>query len=144
MPMDGRLDFLVKTAPSAATSDLAFEASEAACFLNWLDSSKAKLPKSNPNGYSLKMLKTSFQLTEGAILRRFCISYPKLGMTRNGKLSTPSHTFPKTESEYSLLDILERSVAEKYFLSESQTQKLLLNLSGELKETGSTPPAESP
>lgn len=89
---------------------------------------KGKAPEDKPRWICLKMLRTFYQSMEAATIRRFCISYPKLDTTVNGSLSIPSHTFPKTESAFSLSDILERTVPEKYFLSESQTQKLLSSL----------------
>jgi len=124
----GRRASPAKTFPSAGINKQDSAENEADYFMKLLGSSRAKLPKINPDGFSLKMLRTSYQSMEDGILRRFCISYPKLGTTANGSLSIPSHTFPKTESAFSLSDILERDVPERYFLSESQTQKLLSNL----------------
>jgi|GEM_PF-1284667 len=134
----GRRASPAKTFPLAESTKPGSTERGADCFLKLLGSSRAKLPKIDPDGFCLKMLKTSYQSMEDGILRRFCISYPKLGTTANGSLSIPSHTFPKTESAFSLSDILETDAPEKYFLSDAQTQKLLLNLLGVAKGAGCT------
>ena len=51
--------------------------SEALSFLKSLDSSKARLPKIDPNGLSLKMLKICSPLIEDGTLRPFSIRWPK-------------------------------------------------------------------
>ena len=50
---------------------------EALSFLKSLDSSKARLPKIDPNGLSLKMLKICSPLIEDGTLRPFSIRWPK-------------------------------------------------------------------
>ena len=47
------------------------------------------------------------------------------GMTCNGKLLTARITSPKTESEYSLSEILEDKPDPKYFLSEKTKERIL-------------------
>ncbi len=47
------------------------------------------------------------------------------GMMWNGKCLTLKTTYHRTGSEYSLLDILEENVPEKYFLSREKTEQLL-------------------
>lgn len=56
----------------------------------------------------------------------FSLSWTKSGTMRSGKLSTQNTTvYHKTESECSLLDILEDEVDEKYFLSREQAEKIV-------------------
>ena len=122
MQTAGQPDSPAKTFQSVADNQGLMD-SAVVCFLKLLDSSRAKVPKINPDGYSLKMLRTCFQSMEDGILRSFCINYPKLGMTANVSLLIQSHTFPKLESDYSLSDTLVDMVPAKYFLSDGQTQK---------------------
>lgn len=47
-------------------------------------------------------------------------------MMRNGRLLTAKISeYRKTESDASLLDILETEVQQKYFLSKEQTEKII-------------------
>ena len=67
--------------------------------------------------------------SERGILPQFCLTYGKQGMTLNGSVSTVRISeSPSTGRECTLLDILEESVDEKYFLSAEQTQRLLKKL----------------
>ena len=102
--------------------------SEALSFLKSLDCSKARLPKINPNGLSLKMLKICSPLIEGGTLRPFSVRWPKSAIISNTDfLIHASTAFRKTgnESTLSLIDILEPRVDEKYFLSQRATERLL-------------------
>ena len=104
-------------------------AGEVDSFLRSLVSSKAQLPKIDPGGLSLRTLSIFCQAREAGILPPFYLRYGKQGMTWNGSVSTVKILeSPKTESECTLLDILEESVAEKYFLSPEQTKRLLKEL----------------
>ena len=91
--------------------------------------SKARLPKINPASLSLRTLSICCQAREAGILPPFCLTYGKQGMTLNGSVSTVRISeSPSTGRECTLLDILEESVDEKYFLSAEQTQRLLKKL----------------
>ena len=101
---------------------------EALSFLKLLDSSKARLPKIDPNGLSLKMLKICSPLIGDGTLRPFSIRWPKSAIISNTDcLIHASTAFRKTgsESTLSLIDILEPTVDEKYFLSPQATARLL-------------------
>ena len=101
---------------------------EALSFLKLLDCSKARLPKIDPNGLSLKMLKICSPLIEGGTLRPFSVRWPKSAIISNTDfLIRASTAFRKTgnESTLSLIDILEPEVDEKYFLSQRATERLL-------------------
>ena len=65
----------------------------------------------------------------GGDLPPFSLTYGKQGMMLNGSVSTQKISeCHSTENECTLLDILEESVDEKYFLSADQTERLLKKL----------------
>ena len=106
------------------------QASEALSFLKSLGSSKARLPKIDPNGLSLKMLKICSPLIEDGTLRPFSIRWPHSATISNTDCSIQSISAPlKIESEcsLSLADILEPDADPKYFLSPQAVAKLLSN-----------------
>lgn len=124
----GLLDFLAQTYPCQENGQVLPE-SEVDSFLRLLVCSKARLPKISPESLSLRMLNICCQAREAGILPPFCLTYGKQGMTLNGSVSTvKTSESPSTGSECTLLDILEESVDEKYFLSAEQTQRLLKKL----------------
>lgn len=125
--ISGLPDFLVRTFLSAVNKE-GLQENEALSFLKLLDCSKAKMPKIDPNGLSLKMLKICFPLIEDGTLRPFSLRWSKSAIISNTDcLIQNSTAYRKTENEciLSLIDILEPTVDEKYFLSEHQTQRLL-------------------
>ena len=80
----------------------------------------------DPNGCSLRMLRTLLAYTGDSILDGYSLKWHGGGTMRNGELSTVRiMVFPKTGSECSLSDILEDSVDEKYFLSETAMKRLM-------------------
>lgn len=94
--------------------------------------------KIDPSGLSLRMLRTLSALNRDGVLPDASLHWEKLGTFVSGRSSTLNTlttlqesvfpAFPKTEREYtSLADLLEQEVDEKYFLSNEQTQKILLN-----------------
>ena len=89
----------------------------------FLDSSKKKR---DLNGYSSRMLRICFQLMQDGISPDFSVAWTRGGTMRNGKFSTLKNSeYHRTEKGYSLSDILENEVDEKYYLSEEQTKKIL-------------------
>ena len=123
----GQADSRVRTFLYLAGNE-GLQASEALSFLKSLDSSKARLPKIDPNGLSLKMLKICSPLIEDGTLRPFSIRWPKSAIISNTDcLIHASTAFRKTgnASTLSLIDILEPRVDEKYFLSPQATARLL-------------------
>ena len=85
--------------------------------------------KIDPNGFSLKMLKTSLTSTGDWTSSISSIHWTRSGMILNGTCIIPKITeSPKTGSACILSDILEQEVEEKYFLSEEQTAKILATL----------------
>ncbi len=90
---------------------------------------KSTPAEDNPASLSLRTLSICCQAREAGILPPFCLTYGKQGMTLNGSVSTVRISeSPSTGRECTLLDILEESVDEKYFLSAEQTQRLLKKL----------------
>ena len=88
------------------------------------------LPKIDPNGLSLNMLKICSTLIADGTLRPFFIRWPKSAIISNTDcLIHASTAFRKTgnASTLSLIDILEPRVDEKYFLSPQATARLLYN-----------------
>lgn len=72
----GQADSRVRTFLYLAGNE-GLQENEALSFLKSLDSSKARLPKIDPNGLSLKMLKICSSLIEDGTLRPFSIRWPK-------------------------------------------------------------------
>ena len=91
---------------------------------------QGKMPKINPNGLSLKMLKICYPLIEDGTLQPFSIRWPHSAMIVSTDFLihaiTESHKI-ENGSTLSLIDILETKVPEKYFLSPEATEKLLSN-----------------
>ena len=67
-----------------------------------------------------------YLVTTPAKLTRQCLGFlPTWGIELNGRyLTARTSAFPKTESECSLSDILEESVADKYFLSDKVAKRI--------------------
>ena len=125
----GPEDSRVRTFLLAADKE-GLQENEARSFLKSLDCSKARLPKIDPNGLSLKMLKICSPLIEAGTLRQFSIRWPKSATISSTDYSIANSTaYLKTENGYtlSLIDILEPKVDEKYFLSPQATARLLYN-----------------
>ena len=124
----GLLVFLAQTFHCQESGQVLPE-NEVDYFLQSLVCSKARLPKINPASLSLRTLSICCRAREAGILPPFCLTYGKQGMTLNGSVSTVRISeSPSTGNECTLLDILEESVDEKYFLSAEQTQRLLKKL----------------
>ncbi len=132
----GLLGFLVPTLVSAGEWQGYMER-EVDSFLRLLVCSKARMPKINPNTYSLRMLSIFCQAMAEGILPPFSLNYGRQGTTVNGVLSTPGTSACRsTGNGCTLLDILEEDVDETYFLSVEQTLRLLNEIQVE-EENGS-------
>ena len=101
---------------------------EAAYFLKQCES----FGLTDPSILSLKMLWDYFpKHRRGIFLKSVngCLSFfeklPTLGMTVNGKFLIQAGYYPKIESGYTLSDILEKTVDQKYFLSEKAIAGIL-------------------
>ena len=73
-----------------------------------------------------KMLKERSAQTIAKTLRQSCKRLPTLGVIDlNGNCLIQNGFYPKTVSEFTLSDILETDVDDRYFLSEKTTQRLM-------------------
>ena len=133
----GQGDFLARTL-LCQERDVGYTELELDCFLNSLDYC-GNAAVINPDGLSLKMLKDCFQWAEHGTLPRFSLSWPHWGMVLNMRFSTPARLESlKTGKGYTLSEILQDAVPEKYYLSEQQTERLLTRLLEARREAGST------
>lgn len=137
----GLLGFLVPTLVSAGEWQGYMEC-EVDSFLRLLVCSKARMPKINPNTYSLRMLSIFCQAMAEGILPPFSLNYGRQGTTVNGMLSIPGTSVcHNTGNGCTLLDILEEDVDETYFLSAEQTLRLLneIQVEGETEKFAGFP-----
>ena len=80
-----------------------------------------------------KMLREPSAATEVLTLLQSLERLPVLGaMDVNGNFAILDGTCPKTESGYTLSDVLEDVVDEKYFLSEKAVENILTTQQGEM------------
>ena len=70
-------------------------------------------------------LKTYLALMGERTSLSFSLRWTKSGTMQNGKLSIQPISSHRTEKEFSLSDILEGEVPQKYFLSKEQTEKIV-------------------
>jgi len=96
---------------------------EARCFLRLHDA----LNKSSHAFFCLRMLKGFYLTVKDIRSSQSCPRWMSLGMTFNGKCLTLKDISPKIESGYSLSDILEEHVDQKYFLSDTMLKNLMDN-----------------
>lgn len=108
-------------------SSLALTEQEAAYFSELLDLCKTSKKRIDPHTYLLRTLKTYLALMGERTSLNFSLRWTKAGTMQNGRLSTLPITFRKTEKEFSLLDILEGEVPQKYFLSKEHPQETRLS-----------------
>lgn len=86
---------------------------------------QGQLNKSNHAIYSLRTLKGYYLTTKGARSELSSIRWMNWGMTANGECLTVNISdCPTAEKGYSLSDILEEQVHEKYYLSENAKLRL--------------------
>ena len=108
---------------SVAGKRLDFKSAEARYFMKLLGLRK----KQDRALYSWKTLWDYLTMTKPGQSSK---SYPRLmrwGTMSNGKLLTANIMYHRTGNVSSLSDILEDQVAEKYFLSQTSTDKIMLN-----------------
>ena len=98
---------------------------------NLLKTSKKRI---DPSIYSLRTLKTYLVLTEDLTFSDFSLSWTKSGTMQNGMFSTQQKSCLSTENEFTLSDILEEKVLDKYFLSDQVKNRLLSSHSKSLTQ----------
>ena len=91
----------------------------------YLESFANKKKVIDPNGLSMRMYAECCRATGGGTTSQFSWKWTNAGTISNGRISTQNITFPKTGSGYTLSDILEDAVPQKYFLSCQQTEKIV-------------------
>lgn len=98
---------------------------EAAYFMK-LCASSAKKVKINPNGLSLKTLKTFYQSMQDEDLARYSIKWPRMGTMQSGRfLIQKTSAFRRIENGSLLSDVLEKEVEGKYYLSQNMVDYLI-------------------
>jgi site-specific DNA-cytosine methylase len=84
-----------------------------------------------PRYLLLENVKGLLNHARGTLFSPYSIRWGNWGIGWNGNyLTAKISECPKTESEFSLLDILEENPEEKYFLSQEQVDKLKIELPG--------------
>ena len=89
---------------------------------SWMNSKK----KIDLNGLSMKMLRECFLATEDLTTYQSSLKWTDSGTILNGKISTVDGSSHKIGSAYTLSDILEDTVPQKYYLSKEQIAKIVL------------------
>ena len=97
-------------------------------------------PSKNLNICCLRTFPDCYRMTAAGRLRPSSVHWMNWGTMSNGRcLTAQILELPSQEKECSLSDFIEKSVPEKYCLSQKQIQKLLSKEFPERKETESTP-----
>ena len=128
-------DFLARLSPSPENVQVLVMPEEP-CSLklpDWLQTNDLRI-------FSLKTYPVSYRITGAGRLRPSSVRWMDWGTMSYGKcLTAQILELPSQEKECSLSDFIEKSVPEKYCLSQTQIQKLLSKEFPERKETESTP-----
>ena len=115
------LDFLANLS-RLQEKDEDLKTQEAQCFLKSQGFSKTN----DPDILFSKMLKAYLITTEAKLSKQYLKFSPTLGIKCNGNyLILSSSEFLKTGKECTLLDVMEKDVPEKYFLSKDAEVKIL-------------------
>jgi hypothetical protein len=103
---------------------------EATSFLKQLESSV----NADPMFLSLKTSKGYSPVTKAKTLKSYCKRLPTLGfMTSNGNCLILAGFYPKTESGFTLSDVLVTKPNLKYFLSEKALKGVMRSIKKNLK-----------
>ena len=106
--------------------------------------STALPPLKDPLFCCLKMFPVCFRMTKAGLLRPSSVRWMNWGTMSHGKsLTARISVSPHPESVCILSDILEKDVPEKYYLSQTQMQRLLSNSLEAQRAIGSTRTRES-
>ena len=86
-----------------------------------------KKQKISPHGWSMKTLRECYQAITDGISYPYCLQWMDWGMTSNGRLSTQKILESRRiGKECTLSDILEPVVASKYYLSQAQMERIVI------------------
>ena len=117
-------DFLVNLS-RLQEKDVDLKTQEAQCFLK----SHGFLKTKHPNILFSKTLKAYLVTTVEKLSKQYLKFSPTLGIAFNGNyLILSSSEFLKTGSACTLLDVMEKNVSEKYFLSEESMKRILARI----------------
>jgi len=100
--------------------DLGWRTPEELSFLRWLGFSATK----DPDIFCLKTSKDYLVMTKEKLSRQYLGFSPTSGIELNGKYLIRRAGSPRIERGYSLSDILEENVDERYFLSEKMRARM--------------------
>lgn len=98
---------------------------EVALYEKFLESWKSSKKKIDPHGLSTKTLRECFLVTEDLTSYQSSLKWTDSGTISSGKISTRDGSFRKIGSAYTLLDIIEEEVDDKYFLSREMAEKIV-------------------
>ena len=126
-PIVGRSEHLAKTSHLQG-DEQGLTVREVALYERFLGFWKNSKKKINPHGLYMKTLRECCLATEDLTSSQSSLKWTDWGTMQNGKLSIQNGMFHKIGSEYTLLDIIEEEVDDKYFLSREQAAKIVLNL----------------
>ena len=98
-----------------------------ALYEKFLDCWKNKKKKTDLNGLSMRMLRECFLQTEDSTICQSSLKWTDVGTISNGRISIVNGLSHTTGSVYTLSDILEDTVPEKYFLSREQMEKIVFS-----------------
>lgn len=117
-------DSLLEVSPASrsrsAEQEKALPTSEEICSLSLPDCLKRK----DLSIFALKTYPVSWGLTREKLLQKSLKRFLNWGIAWNGVCITAPITFPKSEKEFTLQDVLESTVPEKYWLSEKATARI--------------------
>lgn len=121
----GVSDFPVRTSLLPGNNAGDFKETAHLCFTELCTFLDKPQKKKDPTTCSLRTLKICCLLMGDGISPDFSLKWTKSGTMRSGKFSILKNTSHKTVSGFSLLDILEDEVDQKYFLSKEQTERIV-------------------
>ena len=98
---------------------------EAALYEKFLESWKSSKKKIKTHGLSTKTLRECFLVTEDLTFYQSSLKWTDSGTISSGKISTRDGSFHKIGSAYTLLDVIEEEVDDKYFLSREMAEKIV-------------------
>ena len=126
-PIVGLSEHLVKTSHLQGDEQGLTE-KEVALYEKFLESWKSSKKKIDPHGLSTRMLRECFLATEDLTSYQSSLKWTNSGTISSGKTSTRDGSFHKIGSAYTLLDVIEEEVDDKFFLSREMAEKIVLNL----------------
>ena len=110
---------------SIAGKQRGFAGQRSSLFLTVTDLIRGQEEKDRPSYLLIENVKNLLSVNRGSILHGSSWRWTKSGTMQSGHCSTLPMSSLKTERGFSLSDILEDDVPEKYFLSEKMVKRLI-------------------